>query len=49
MLLNLQGNKDSNLTKPLQVRGQAVFFVLIPANVNGLGPDLRYIPVLKAR
>ena len=49
MLLNLQGNKDLGLIKFLQALGQAVFFILIPANVNGLGPDLRYIPVLKAR
>lgn len=28
--------------------GIATFFILIPANANGFGPDKRYIPVLKA-
>ena len=27
--------------------GVASFFILVPANINGLGPDPRYIPVLK--
>jgi hypothetical protein len=27
--------------------GIATFFVLVPANSNGLGPDNRYIPILK--
>jgi hypothetical protein len=27
--------------------GIATFFILVPANTNGLGPDPRYVPVLK--
>jgi len=28
--------------------GIATFFIMVPSNVNGLGPDPRYIPILKS-
>ena len=28
--------------------GIATFFILVPANTNGIGPDTKYLPVLKA-